>query len=135
MWALQGSDAVRDIIKGSYKQARVEGDLNQSLSVQYWGQDRERRRYYLVEGQDDTYFRLYREGDRTLKNITWRSMGGSIEELNEVAGKLEKDGSQGARRLASRIQAAVPRFEATEEVSHDISQTSLTSNWKKSANC
>lgn len=105
------------MIKDSYKQTRHEDDLNQPLSVQPWGQDDDKRKYWLIEGQDDTSFRLYREGNRALKNILWRSVAGTIDEVKAVAETLEtKHHSQASRRLASRIHAAVPRFEATEEV-------------------
>lgn len=105
------------MIKDSYKQTRHEDDLNQPLSVQPWGLDDDKRKYWLIEGQDDTSFRLYREGNRALKNIPWRSVAGTIDEVKAVAETLEnKHHSQASRRLASRIHAAVPRFEATEEV-------------------
>ena len=43
---------------------------------------------------------------------------GDIEEIKTLAHKLETvDGTQAARTLSARMLAAVPRFEATEEVS------------------
>lgn len=78
--------------------------------------DGDKRRYWLIEGLDDTSFRLYREGNRTLKKIPFWSMAGTIDEIKERATLLDKDGSQAARRLSGRFMAAVPRFEATEEV-------------------
>ena len=117
LWSLTISEEISRMIKDSYKQSRQEDDLNQPLSVQAWGQDDDKRKYWLIEGQDDTNFRLYREGNRALKNIEWRSVAGSYDEIKAVANTLdEKHHSQAARRLASRINAAVPRFEATEEV-------------------
>lgn len=104
------------IIKDCYKQSRHNDDLNQPLSVQPWGRDGFKRSFWLVEGQDDTRFRLYREGDRTLQHPEWRSVAGTIDELKVVAEKLAEDGSQAARRLSDRITNAIPRFEATEEV-------------------
>lgn len=117
LWALSSSEVISQAIKESYKQNRHEDDLNQPLSVQPWGQDGDRRRYWLIEGQDDTSFRLYRENARSQTEEQWWSIGGSIEEMKVIAEKLDtKDTTQAARRLSSKILAAIPRFEATEEV-------------------
>lgn len=117
IWSLTSSDEISKTIKDSYKQSRHEDDLNQPLSVQPWGADDDKRRYWLIEGQDDTSFRLYREGNRALKNVTWRSMAGTIDEVKDVCAMLDrKHTTQAARRLTARITSAIPRFEATEEV-------------------
>lgn len=116
-WSLHESTKIKDYIKASYKQARQENDLNQPLSVQPWGRDGDKRRYWLVEGKDDTSFRLYRESNPALKNNVWISIANNIEELKLQQTKLEEEGSQAARRLAQGIKAAIPRFEATEEAS------------------
>ncbi|KAI9791972.1 MAG: hypothetical protein M1816_003241 [Peltula sp. TS41687] len=113
LWTLSSSEAVQAMIKESYKQARRDDDLNQPLSVQPWGQDGDRRRYWLVEGRDDTEFRLYRESDPKAKQHDWRAVAGTIEELRPVIDRLNGDGSQAARRLSERITLAIPRFEAT----------------------
>ncbi|KAL8782526.1 MAG: hypothetical protein Q9213_005291 [Squamulea squamosa] len=115
IWSLGSSEAVQNIIKEKYKQQRHDDDKNQPLSVQSWGRDGDKRRYWLIEGLDDTHFRLYRESNPALKNITWRSVAGSIDELRQIATKLDDDGSQAARKLRDSIQAAIPRFEAGEE--------------------
>ncbi|KAH0544421.1 hypothetical protein FGG08_001448 [Glutinoglossum americanum] len=115
LWSLSSSEAVQALLKESYKQARHDDDLNQPLSVQSWGRDGDKRRYWLIEGRDDTYFRLYRESNPALKHNTWWSVAGSIEELKAVAQQLAGDGSQAARRLSEKITLAIPRFEATEE--------------------
>ncbi|KAI9669798.1 MAG: hypothetical protein M1829_005053 [Trizodia sp. TS-e1964] len=115
IWSLHSSEAIQAIIKDSYKQSRHDDDLNQPLSVQPWGRDGDKRRYWLIEGQDDTYFRLYRESKPELKNNTWFSVAGTIDELKAVAQKLNDEGSQAARRLGEKILSAVPRFEANEE--------------------
>ncbi|KAL8939642.1 MAG: hypothetical protein Q9216_003250 [Gyalolechia sp. 2 TL-2023] len=107
--------AIQDTIKTMYKRQRQNDDRNQPLSVQPWGNDGDKRRYWLIEGLDDTPFRLYRESNPVLKHVAWRSVAGSIEELNSVAKKLEEDGSQASRRLRDSIQAAIPRFEAGED--------------------
>ena len=111
---------IQAILKESYKQQRHDDDLNQPLSVQPWGKDGDKRRYWLIEGQDDTHFRLYRESNPVLKNNTWRALAGSIDELKVVADQLEEEGSQASRRLKERIVLAVPRFEASEEVSPSV---------------
>lgn len=103
-------------LKESYKQNRHEDDVNQPLSVQPWGRDAYKRRYWLIEGQDDTHFRVYRESNPVLKNNTWWSIAGSIDEVQAVALKLEEDPTQHARTLREKIRAAIPRFEAGEEV-------------------
>ncbi|KAI9829628.1 MAG: hypothetical protein M1826_005518 [Phylliscum demangeonii] len=112
---MASSELVLATIKESYKQARREGDLNQPLSVQAWGQDGLHRRYWLIEGRDDTDFRLYREGNVELQNPDWRAVAGDIEELKSISSKLSEDGSQAARRLSERITSALPRFEAIQE--------------------
>ncbi|KAL2068006.1 hypothetical protein VTL71DRAFT_16104 [Oculimacula yallundae] len=116
LWALSSSDAVKGIIQTSYKQNRHEDDLNQPLSVQPWGSDSDKRRYYLIEGLDDTHFRVYRESSFMGLKRTWWSVAGDIEELKVLAQKLaDDDGGQKARLLSSKMMAAIPRFEATEE--------------------
>lgn len=118
LWSLSSSEAVQSLVKESYKQARHEDDKNQPLSVQSWGRDGYKRRYWLIEGQDDTNFRLYRENNGvTAKTNQWFSVAGSIEEINDVANKLNEEGTPHARTLRDRIKAALPRFEAGEEVS------------------
>ncbi|KAL8836853.1 MAG: hypothetical protein Q9170_002744 [Blastenia crenularia] len=102
-------------MKKMYKQQRQNDDRNQPLSVQPWGNDGDKRRYWLIEGRDDTPFRLYRESNPALKNVSWRSIAGSIEELEQVATKLDEDGSQASRKLRDSIYAAIPRFEAGED--------------------
>ena len=117
VWSLTSSEVIKKMIADSYKQTRQEGDQNQPLSVQPWGRDGDKRTYYLVEGKDDTSFRVYRE--KLLEKGTkaqWYSVAGSLEELKVLAGKLQEDGTQAARRLSDRITNALPRFEATEEV-------------------
>lgn len=117
MWSLGSSDLIQSIIKESYKRQRQDDDLNQPLSVQPWGRDGDKRRFWLIEGQDDTHFRLYRESNPTLKHSTWRSLAGTIDEVKDVATNLGEEYSVLARRLRDRIMAAIPRFEASEDVS------------------
>jgi hypothetical protein len=116
LWSLSSSEAIQSKIKESYKQARHDDDLNQPLSVQPWGRDEIKRRYWLVEGQDDTHFRLYRESNPALKTNTWWSVAGTIEEVKAVAERLQKEKSQNSKKLSDRILSAVPRFEGGEEV-------------------
>lgn len=118
LWSLSSSEAVQAKIKESYKQARHDDDLNQPLSVQPWGRDSLKRRYWLIEGHDDTNFRLYRESNPALKHNTWWSVAGSIPELEAVAGKLESEKGTNSKKLSERIRASIPRFEASEEVIH-----------------
>lgn len=114
---MSSSEAVKGIINQSYKQNRHEDDLNQAKSVQSWGSDGDKRRYFLVEGLDDTGFRVYRESNPAGTSRTWWSVAGSIEELEALADKLEtKDGGPKARKLGQKMRQAIPRFEAGEEV-------------------
>ncbi|KAJ5495379.1 hypothetical protein N7539_000495 [Penicillium diatomitis] len=115
LWSLASSDAIQAKIKESYKQARHDDDLNQPLSVQPWGRDSLKRRYWLIEGQDDTHFRLYRESNPSLKNVTWWSVAGDIPEMLAIADRLQEEKSVHSKKLSERIQAAIPRFEASEE--------------------
>jgi hypothetical protein len=116
LWSLSSSDAVQAKIKESYKQARHEDDLNQPLSVQPWGRDSLKRRYWLIEGLDDTHFRLYRESNPALKHVTWWSVAGTIPELLSVAQKLEEEKGTNSKKLSERIRNSIPRFEGSEEV-------------------
>lgn len=71
----------------------------------------------MIEGLDDTHFRIYRESSHTGIKRTWWSVAGDIEELKVLAEKLAKaDSGQKARVLSEKMMQAIPRFEATEEV-------------------
>lgn len=131
LWAMSSSDALKAIINQAYKQNRHEDDLNQPKAVQPWGSDGDKRRYFLVEGHDDTGFRVYRESNPAGSNRTWWSVAGSIEELKTLAEKLEvKDGGPKAKTLATKMLQAIPRFEAGE----DVKLTTLQTPWSTNAN-
>ncbi|CZR59147.1 uncharacterized protein PAC_09039 [Phialocephala subalpina] len=116
LWSLSSSDTIKAMIQSSYKQSRHEDDLNQPLSVQPWGSDSDKRRYYLIEGLDDTHFRVYRESNYMGVKRTWWSVASDIDELKGLAEKLSKeDAGQKARVLSAKMISAIPRFEATEE--------------------
>lgn len=105
-------------LKESYKRTRKEDDINQPLSVQPWGSDSLKRRYWLIEGQDDTHFRVYRESSpaTAIKHRTWWSVAGNIEELRAVAQALVDEKTLNSRRLGEKMLASIPRFEVSEEV-------------------
>ena len=105
------------MLTASYKQVRREDDLNQPLSVQPWGEDGFKRKYWLIEGREGTEFRLYRESNAKVKDHRWWSVAGSIDDLKGVGVLLSEEGSQAARRLSERITLAIPRLEACQEVS------------------
>lgn len=133
MWSLSSSDEISNKIKDSYKQTRHAEDENQPLSVQPWGRDCDKRRYFLIEGQDDTFFRVYRENHRYTRNAQWYNMAGNIDEIRALAEKLEKeDGSQAARTLSVRMTQAITRFEAGEEVRLKTRDNFL---WKSGLTC
>ncbi|CAK7226044.1 hypothetical protein SBRCBS47491_006092 [Sporothrix bragantina] len=117
LWAMSSSKIIRDIIEQAYKGKRKDEDANVPVSVQSWGNDSDKRRYYLVEGRDDTAFRVYRESNPAgFINRTWWSVAGSIDEIKVLIERLEThDGGPKARKLAKRFSDEIPRFEATEE--------------------
>ena len=116
LWTLSSSEAVKSLVNQQYK-SRLDDDLNIGLSVQPWGSDGDKRRYFLVEGNDDTAFRVYRESNPASLKRTWWTVAGSIDELRLLADKLTTtDGGPKARALATKIINSIPRFEATEEV-------------------
>ena len=114
-WTLSSSEAVRTLIGQQYKN-RHDEDLNIPLSVQPWGGDGDKRRYFLIEGNDDTSFRVYRESNPAGIQRTWWSVAGSIDDLRALTVKLEtQDRGPKAKLFAKRITNSIPRFEATEE--------------------
>ncbi|KAF1351646.1 hypothetical protein EJ07DRAFT_33350, partial [Lizonia empirigonia] len=117
LWSLNQSEEVKTMIANGYKSRTTKDklDTNIPLSVQPWGRDGEKRRYWLVEGQNDTHFRVYREGNPHTAKATWWSVAGSIDELRVLAKVLEEDdGHREAKALSERMINAVPRFEASE---------------------
>jgi hypothetical protein len=116
LWSLNQSEAVQSIIKESWKQTRRDDDKNQPRSVQPWFSDSYRRRFWLIEGQEDSYFRVYRENDgKTSKTNTWFSVAGTIEEVNALADKFTEENTQNGRLNADKLRGAIPRFEQGEE--------------------
>lgn len=105
------------MINSGYNGKRTNDDLNQPLSVQPWGFDSDKRRYFLVEGDDNCSFRVYRESNpAALYNRQWISVAGSIDEVKALAEKLAKvDGGPNARKLSNSILKNIPNFEEKEE--------------------
>lgn len=105
------------MINAGYNGKRTNDDLNQPLSVQPWGFDSDKRRYFLVEGDDNCSFRVYRESNpAALYNRQWISVAGSIDEVKALAEKLAKaDGGPNARKLSNSILKNIPNFEEKEE--------------------
>ncbi|KAK6349635.1 hypothetical protein TWF696_005917 [Orbilia brochopaga] len=116
LWVLRHSRVVGDILKEVYKPGRKTDDSNIPLAVHCWGMDREKNKYYLIEGKDDTHFRVYQEyispGYRTAR---WISVAGTIDELRDLAERLGQEGSRNAKDLQGKILAAIPRFEEGEQ--------------------
>lgn len=105
------------IIKESYKQTRRDDDRNQPRSVQPWFSDQYRRKYWLIEGQDDSHFRIYRENDgKTAKTNTWFSVAESIPEVLAMADKFADEHTSNSKVISDKLRSAIPRFEAGEEV-------------------
>ncbi|KIX94269.1 uncharacterized protein Z520_09979 [Fonsecaea multimorphosa CBS 102226] len=116
LWSLNSSEAVQALIKESYKQTRRDDDRNQPRSVQPWFSDQYRRKYWLIEGQDDSHFRIYRENDgKTAKTNTWFSVAGSIPDVMVLADKFADEHSSNSKVISDKLRAAIPRFEAGEE--------------------
>lgn len=112
------------MIANAYKSRTTKDklDTNIPLSVQPWGHDGDKRRYWLVEGQNDTHFRVYREEDPhkyKKKKPEWINVAGDIDEVRTLSTKLqEEDGRKDAKALGERMLNAVPRFEQSEIVRH-----------------
>ena len=115
LWSLNTSDIIGNVIRESYKQSRQAEDRNQPLAVQPWGTDTLKRRYWLIEGQHDAPFRLYRQSTTKIGGDTWWSVAGTIAELKDFGDKLHDEKSQAARRLADGISAAIPRLLDAED--------------------
>lgn len=114
---MASSESLRTILAKAYKQNRHEDDLNQPMSVQPWGADSDKRRYYLIEGRDHTSFRVYRESNPAGFKRTWWSVADDIDNLTALANKLENDdGGPKAKRLSQGIHQAIPRLMESEEV-------------------
>ncbi|RMD41490.1 hypothetical protein DV735_g3641, partial [Chaetothyriales sp. CBS 134920] len=115
LWALNSSDVVQALIKDSYKQTRRDDDKNQPRSVQPWFSDSYRRRYWLIEGLEDSRFRIYRENDgRTTKSNTWFSVAGTVDEVNALADKFAAEATANSKINSDKLRSAIPRFEAGE---------------------
>ncbi|KAB5558186.1 hypothetical protein GE09DRAFT_1221315 [Coniochaeta sp. 2T2.1] len=115
LWTMSSSDTVKAFITSNYKNRHAE-DINIPISVQPWGSDSNKRRYFLIEGNDDTSFRVYRESNPAGVHRTWWSVASTIDELKALAEKLStEDGGPKARNLSQKMLASIPRFEATEE--------------------
>lgn len=131
LWSLNSSDIIKETLAVAYKQNRKEDDMNQPLAVQPWGTDGRKRKYWLIEGQNDTSFRIYKQSRPKEADETWYSVAGSLDELRAVADDLRiNDGTQLANRLADRMELAIPRLEASEEVSRflHLGKSELTTN-------
>ncbi|KEF61437.1 uncharacterized protein A1O9_03003 [Exophiala aquamarina CBS 119918] len=116
LWSLNQSEAVQAILKDSYKQTRRDDDRNQPRSVQPWFSDQYRRKYWLVEGLEDSHFRIYRENDgKTAKTNTWFSIAGSIPEVAALADKFGDEHTQNSKVISDKLRSAIPRFEAGDE--------------------
>ncbi|KAK5065244.1 hypothetical protein LTR84_001082 [Exophiala bonariae] len=116
LWSLNQSEVVQAIIKESYKQPRRDDDRNQPRSVQPWFSDQYRRKYWLIEGLEDSHFRIYRENDgKTSKSNTWFSIAGSIPEVVALADKFGEEHTQTSKVISDKLRSAIPRFEAGDE--------------------
>ncbi|KKF93076.1 hypothetical protein CFO_g4567 [Ceratocystis platani] len=114
-WALASSESIRTLVAKSYKN-RHDEDRAIPLSVQAWGSDSDKRRYFLIEGRDGTSFRIYRESNFQGLNRTWWSVADSIDSLKALATSLEeKDGGPKAKSLAHSMRMAIPRLEESKE--------------------
>ncbi|KAA8910917.1 hypothetical protein FN846DRAFT_769636, partial [Sphaerosporella brunnea] len=115
-WALNSSEQIRAIIANNYTSSRREDDFNVGLSVQPYGRDGQKRKYWMIEGRDDTPFRLYREKATSPRTRDWISVAGTIDELRAVATELEADdGTKPALAVKKKIEGDIPRFEEGEK--------------------
>ncbi|KAK9325056.1 hypothetical protein V1517DRAFT_254718 [Lipomyces orientalis] len=115
-WSLISSDAVRKILSKGYSGNRSEDDRNCDLAVPPIGMDSERRRYYLVEGLNDTRFRLFRETNPRKRYVNWTPVASTHDELHEFIEDLKRsDTSRHAKALIENLKAQLPRLEAGEQ--------------------
>ncbi|KAK9367125.1 hypothetical protein V1509DRAFT_567547 [Lipomyces kononenkoae] len=115
-WSLISSDAVRKILSKGYSGNRLEDDRNCELAVSPIGMDSERKRYYLVEGLNDTRFRLFRETNPRKRFVNWTSVASTHDELRRYTEQLkELDTSRHAKALTEKLAVQLPRLEAGEQ--------------------
>ncbi|KAK9456324.1 hypothetical protein V1511DRAFT_457684 [Dipodascopsis uninucleata] len=111
-WALASSEAVRKVLLSNYSIQRCNGDKNCALAVLPLGMDGERKRYYLIEGLNDTRFRLYCETNPRKKIVNWTAVASSVEELKQLEQNLrETDNSRNAKILCERLSKQLARLE------------------------
>ncbi|KAK9373240.1 uncharacterized protein V1513DRAFT_459947 [Lipomyces chichibuensis] len=115
-WSLISSEAVRKILSNGYSGNRLEDDRNCELAVSAIGMDSERRRYYLVEGLNDTRFRLFRETNPRKRLVNWTPVASTHDELQRYIDELKgSDTSRHAKALTEKLAAELPRLEAGEQ--------------------
>ncbi|KAK9238886.1 hypothetical protein V1525DRAFT_340462 [Lipomyces kononenkoae] len=115
-WSLISSDGVRKVLSNGYSGNRLEDDRNCELAVSPIGMDSERRRYYLVEGLNDTRFRLFRETNPRKRFVNWTSVASTHDELRRYIEELkESDTSRHGKALTEKLAAELPRLEAGEQ--------------------
>ncbi|KAK9448751.1 uncharacterized protein V1518DRAFT_374249 [Limtongia smithiae] len=114
-WALTASDGVRAVLAEGYSGSRTEDDRTCPLAVSPIGMDGERRRYYLIEGQNETRFRLFQETNPRKRLVNWTSIASTAVELAAFMTKIQAtDTSRNARILCERLSKAMPRLEAAD---------------------
>ncbi|KAK9429671.1 hypothetical protein V1505DRAFT_400910 [Lipomyces doorenjongii] len=115
-WSLISSEAVRKILLKGYSGNRLEDDRNCELAVPAIGMDSERRRYYLVEGLNDTRFRLFRETNPRKRLVNWTPVASTHDELQIYIDELRRsDTSRHAKALTEKLAAELPRLDAGEQ--------------------
>ena len=120
LWALQSSEAIQALLKTGYKPTLHGRERVSVFDVQPWGQDTWKRRFFLIEGRDDTHFRLYRQSNLEMKSDTWWSVAGTIDELKAVANSLGEEKARSPKDLSRKLLENIPRFEGSEEVSPPV---------------
>ncbi|KAK7207890.1 hypothetical protein BZA70DRAFT_29059 [Myxozyma melibiosi] len=114
-WSLTASEAVRQVLVQGYSQQRTDDDSASPLAVLPIGLDSERKRYYLIEGENDTRFRLFCETNPRQRLVNWTPVASTFAEFKEFVDKLsETDTSRNAKALVESLTEELPRLEASE---------------------
>ncbi|KAK9479057.1 hypothetical protein V1514DRAFT_279243 [Lipomyces japonicus] len=115
LWALSSSEAVRSAIISGYPGNRTKDDHNSPLAVLPIGIDGQKRRYYLIEGNNGTRFRLFRETNPRRRVVNWTSVASNHEEISAFVKELEDDNSRLTKVLTKKLASELNRLESNEQ--------------------
>jgi len=115
-WALINSEAVRRLVDEEYSGPRLTNDRNVRISVQPLGEDREKRKYWMIKGDGDTRFRTYREQMAVDGNINFCSVAGDAQELSElISNQFHNTSTRPTKQLRDKLESMLPNLRENEE--------------------